>query len=228
MEELELRQYWHIIRRHWMIVIGIPIVAIIVSGILSFFVIRPQYEADTTLLVNQSQTSAEQAGLQYDSIMANQALVNTYSAIIKSASIEENVIQQLNLPYTVAQLDKMITVSSPTQSQVIDVKVIGPSEAQAVSIANALATDFQKRAARLMDVENVQIVDRAVNQPGAKPVKPNKKLNLAIALILGLLVGIGIAFLLEYLDNRIRSAEDAQRLLELPVLGTISDYSLER
>lgn len=224
MEEIELRQYWQIIRRHWLIVIGIPIIAVIVSGIFTFFFIKPQYAADTTLLVNQAPSSAAAAGLQYDSIMANQALVNTYSAIIKSASLEQSVISQLNLPYSAAQLNGMISVSSPTQSQVIDVKVTGPSEEQAVNIANALASNFQSRAASLMNVQNVQIVDKAIGLPNEKPVKPNKKLNLAIALILGLLVSVGIAFLIEYLDNRIRSVEDVQRLFNLPVLGVIADY----
>lgn len=224
MEEIELLHYWRVIRRHWLPVVVVPVVAAIVSGILSFFVLHPQYEADTTLLVNQPQNSAAQMALEYDSIMANQALVNTYSAIIKSNSIESSVIHKLGLPYTVQQLDKMITVSSPTQSQVIDVKVIAPSESQAVAIANALATTFQSRAAQLMNVENVQIVDRAFVQPNAKPVKPNKKLNVAVAFILGLIVGIGIAFLREYLDNRIRTPEDSERLLHLPVLGVVDEY----
>ncbi|WP_206832478.1 YveK family protein [Alicyclobacillus fructus] len=226
MEENELLHYWRVIRRNWLPVVIIPIVAAVVSGLLSFFVLHPQYEADTTLLVNQPQNSAAQMALEYDSIMANQALVNTYSAIIKSNSIESSVIDELHLPYTTAQLDKMITVSSPTQSQVIDVKVIAPNEAQAVSIANALATTFQHRAAQLMNVENVQIVDRAVVQPNAKPVKPNKKLNVAVAFILGLIVGIGVAFLREYLDYRIRTPEDAERLLQLPVLGVVEEYRL--
>lgn len=223
MEEIELRQYWQIIRRRWILVISIPIIAMIVSGVLSFYVIQPQYAADTTLLVNQK-PSDTQGVIPYSDIQANQALVNTYSAIIKSASVENEVIQQLHLPYSTGALDGMISVSSPTQSQVIDVKVTDKSEAEAVNIANTLASDFQSKAATLMNVENVQIVDKAIAPANPAPVKPNKKLNLAIALILGLLVSVGLAFLLEYLDNRIRSEEDAQRLLNLPVLGVVAEY----
>ncbi|WP_067617952.1 YveK family protein [Alicyclobacillus acidiphilus] len=223
MEEIELRQYWQIIRRNWILVISIPIIAVIVSGILSFMVIKPQYEADTTLLVNQQITGDTQLNLLSD-IQANQALVNTYSAIIKSASLEDEVIQQLHLPYSQSVLDGMVSVSSPTQSQVIDVKVIAPSESQAVAVANQLASDFQKRAETLMNVQNVQIVDKAVQPSVAKPVKPNKKLNLAIALILGILVSVGIAFMREYLDNRLRTEDDVARYLNVPVLGVVPDY----
>ncbi|CAM3783653.1 YveK family protein [Alicyclobacillus pomorum] len=222
MEELELRQYWNIIRKRWILVISIPIIAAIVSGVLSFFVLKPQYEADTTLLVNQKADS--NLSLQYQTIMANQALVTTYSNIIKSRTIEQAVIDNLNLPYTVKQLDAMITVSSPNQSQVIDVKVVDGSQAEAARIANALASVFQSKAETLMDVKNVQVVDPAEVVSNPSPVKPNKKLNIAIAFILGLMVSVGIAFLLEYLDNRLRTEEDVTRYLGLPVLGAIVDY----
>ncbi|MCL6598845.1 MAG: capsular biosynthesis protein [Alicyclobacillus macrosporangiidus] len=222
MEELELREYWYIIRKRLAIVLALPLIAMIVSAVLSFFVLKPQYEADTTLLVNQKVNG--NPSLEYQMILANQALVNTYSDIIKSATIERAVIQQLQLPYTLAEFDKMIQVTSPDKSQVIDVKVTDRSQVEAVKIANALATEFQNRAQQLMNVENVQIVDPAVVNPDAKPVKPNKKLNIAIALVLGLMVSTGLAFLLEYLDTRLKNEDDVHRYLNLPVLGVIGDY----
>ncbi len=226
MEELELQQYWAIIRKRWLLVILVPVIAVVMSGVLSFFVIKPQYEADTSLLVNQKQSS--NPSIQYAEIMANQALVKTYSDIIKSATVEQAVIDQLNLPYTTAQLDKTITVSSPDQSQVIRVKVVSPSQSLSTNIANSLAQVFQNKAQTLMDVQNVQIVDQAVSPQNPHPVKPNKKLNIAIAFILGLMVSLGMAFLMEYLDNRLRTEEDVRRYLNLPVLGAIIDYESER
>jgi len=130
MQEIELLEYWKIIRRRWLLVVLIPVIAVIVSAILSFFVIKPSYQADTTLLVNQTPTQTQ--GLQYDAIMVSQALVNTYSAIIKSESLESSVIHQLNLAYTPAQLDSMFSVTSPTPSQVIDVKVIETNQSETV------------------------------------------------------------------------------------------------
>jgi capsular polysaccharide biosynthesis protein len=222
MEELELRQYWDILRKRWLLVVAIPVIAALVSGVLSFFVLKPQYEADTTLLVNQK--SSSDPSLVYSTITANQALVSTYSNIIKSRTIEQAVIDDLKLPYTAQQLDGMIQVSSPNQSQVIDVKVVDGSQAEAARIANELASVFQRKAETLMDVKNVQVVDPAEAISNPVPVKPNKKLNVAIAFILGLMVSVGLAFLLEYLDNRLRTEEDVKRYLGLPVLGAIVDY----
>jgi capsular polysaccharide biosynthesis protein len=224
-EELELREYWAIIRKRITLVIAIPLIAALVSGVISFFVLKPQYEANTTLLVNQKQDNNPL--LQYQVIMANQALVKTYSDIIKSQTLENQVISQLHLPYTVEELDKMVDVSAPDQSQVIEVSVTAPSQVEAAKIANTLASVFQQQAEKLMDVKNVQIVDPAVVEAHPKPVKPNKTLNIAIAFILGLMVSIGLAFLLEYLDNRLRDEEAVMRYLNLPVLGTVVDYTEE-
>jgi capsular polysaccharide biosynthesis protein len=222
MEELELREYWHIIRKRWLLVVLIPVIAVIISGVLSFFVIKPQYQATTTLLVNQKLSN--NTSLQYTDVMTSQALVNTYTNIIKSENIESTVISHLNLSMTPGELNSMIAVSSPNQSQVIQVNVTSPSYGEAMKIANQLASVFQQKAQVLMNIENVQIIDKALQQASPHPVKPNKKLNLAIALILGLMVSVGLAFLLEYLDNRIRSEEDVRRYLNLPVLGTVMDF----
>lgn len=227
MEELELRQYWAIIRKRWRIVIAIPVIAVIISALVSLFILQREYQANTTLLVNQKQSSAAAAGLQYQDILANQAMVSTYTAIIKSYSLEASVVNQLGLSYTPKQLDGMINVSSPTQSEVIQISVTSPNLTQSVDIANALAADFQGQAKQLTQVQNVQVVDYASAEQNPNPVKPNKKLNVAIALILGLMVSVGLAFLLEYLDNRIRTVEDVERYLQLPVLGTVVEYDSE-
>lgn len=222
MEELELREYWSILRKRWILVVLIPVIAIIVSGLFSFFVLQPQYDASTTLLVNQKTNNS--APIQYQDIQTSEALVKTYSDIIKSRTIESAVIQDLHLNLTTDQLDKMVSVSSPDQSQVIQVTVTSPDVHQAAGIANDLAAEFQSKAQTIMDVQDVHVVDKAIVPAHPHKVKPNKKLNLAIALILGLMVSVGLAFLLEYLDTRIRTEDDVRRYLNLPLLGSVVDF----
>lgn len=232
MEEIELKQYWAIIRRRWKLVLSIPVIAVIVSAIFSLYFITPQYQANTTLLVNpktdaSSAASAAASAQAYQALLLGQGMVPTYTQIIKSYAVEQAVIGQLGLTMSPNTLNGMINVSSPTQSEVIQISVTGPSLAQGVDIANTLATTFQKKAKLLMQVQNVQVIDLANSAQNPHPVKPNKKLNVAIALILGLMVSVGLAFLLEYLDNRIRTVDDVQRYLQLPVLGTIVEHDVE-
>jgi len=65
----------------------------------------------------------------------------------------------------------------------------------------------------------VEIVDKAV--PGVRPVRPNKPLNIALGIIIGLVVGVGLAFFIEYLDTSVKTIDDVERSLQCPVLGVI-------
>ena len=75
-----------------------------------------------------------------------------------------------------------------------------------------------------MNVDNVTILAVAEVGENASPVKPQPLLNIAIAFVVGLMAGVGVAFLLEYLDNTIKTEQDVERLLELPVLGAIATF----
>jgi capsular polysaccharide biosynthesis protein len=72
-----------------------------------------------------------------------------------------------------------------------------------------------------MNVDNVSVLAKAEIKENPTPVKPNPLLNIAIAVLVGLMAGIGLAFLLEYMDNTIKDEDDIERLLELPILGSI-------
>jgi capsular polysaccharide biosynthesis protein len=88
-----------------------------------------------------------------------------------------------------------------------------------MDITNAVAEVFQSKVVDIMQVESVQIIDKA-EKPNI-PVSPNKKLNLAVALILGISLGIFIILAIEYFDNTVKTPEDIEKYLELPVIGTI-------
>lgn len=74
-----------------------------------------------------------------------------------------------------------------------------------------------------MNVDNVNILSTAEVKENPSPVKPQPVLNMAIAFVVGLMTGVGLAFLLEYLDNTIKTEQDIERVLQLPVLGAISE-----
>jgi capsular polysaccharide biosynthesis protein len=222
MEEIEFREIFHILWKRKIMIVSITLIATIISAILSFFVIPPKYEATTTLLVNKKQGENVPIGAEYNEILANQALVKTYNEIIKSRSVEDTVIEKLHLAMTTEQLDQYIKVNAVNQSQVFSVTVTYKDPHMAVEIANAIADTFKQKVVSLMQVENVQIVDKAIEQNPPVPVSPKKALNITIAFVLGIMVSVGLAFMLEYFDNTIKTEEDIQRVLDLPVLGSIA------
>ncbi|WP_313427564.1 YveK family protein [Siminovitchia terrae] len=221
-ETISLRELMETIRKRLNLIVLITMAAVLISGIVSYFVITPIYQSSTQLLVNQ--TKSDQTIVNPGEIQTNLQLINTYSVIIKSAAILNQVNEDLDLGMTVSQLDKKITVQSEKDSQVVNITVQDPDPNQAAEIANQIATVFQKEIVDIMNVDNVSILAKAEVGETQSPVKPRPLLNIAIAFIVGLMAGIGIAFLLEYLDNTVKTEQDVEKLLELPVLGAIATF----
>lgn len=95
----------------------------------------------------------------------------------------------------------------------------------AASIANATSAQFSRSVIEIKKVDSVSVVDSAVAP--LNPIKPKKLLNILIAFVVGLMTAVGLAFLLEYLDNTIKDSQDVENVLGLPVLGIIPNYELD-
>lgn len=224
-EEIELRQYWEMLKKRWIIVLVLPIIAALTSGIISFFIIKPVYQASTTLIVGKKAAEEGQAAVQMldnSVLLANQQLAKTYAAIAQSRTVEQSVIDDLELSMTVAELDKLITINPVKTTEILEIQVENTNPELAADIANSMADEFSAAVIAIKKVDSVSIVDTAV-VPNV-PVKPNKKLNILIAYVVGLMAAVGLVFLLEYLDNTIKTSGDVENVLGIPVLGVIPNY----
>ncbi|HZG73370.1 MAG TPA: Wzz/FepE/Etk N-terminal domain-containing protein [Chondromyces sp.] len=224
-ETISLREVAETLRKRIKLIILITVTAALISGVVSYFVLTPVYQASTQLLVNQAKN--EQQLYNPAEVQTNLQLINTYNVIMKSPAILEKVAQNLDLNITAQQLNEKITVEGQGESQVVNLSVQDPNPANAVAIANETARVFQEEIANIMNVDNVTVLSKATAGEGMAPVKPQPLLNIAIALVVGLMAGVGLAFLLEYLDNTIKSEQDVERLLELPVLGAVTSMEAE-
>lgn len=219
-ETISLKELLETLQKRLRLIISTTLMAILIAGVVSYFFITPIYQASTQLLVNKS--NDEQAAYQYNEVQTNLQLINTYNVIIKSPAILELVIKDLDLNMTVDQLNAKITVENATNSQVVNLSVQDPSPAMAVKIANKTAEVFQKEITKIMNVDNVSILAKATVGDNPSPIKPKPLLNIAIATVVGLMVGVGVAFLLEYFDNTIKTEQEIEKILGLPVLGVIA------
>lgn len=216
---MELKQYFNIMLKRWWIIVALTLAAGIAAALVSFFVLEPVYEASTTLYVINKQPDV-QASIAYNDVMAGQLLVNDYREIVKSAAITSSVIDGLGLEgQTPEGLAEKISVDSKNDTRVIEIKVQDKDPETAVAIADKLGNVFVSKVKELMKVETVSILDSA--RLPKEPVKPQPYINIALAVFAALFMAIGIIFLMEYLDDTIKTAEDVEKHLGLTVLGTI-------
>ncbi|MCY9006789.1 YveK family protein [Peribacillus frigoritolerans] len=221
-ETISIKDIFKTLKKRWKLIMLLTLIAALISGSISYFLLTPVYQSSTQILVNQKQSENQ---LDSTQIKSNIDMINTYSVIIKSPAILEKVIDELELDQSVDQLSQKITINSQQNSQVFSLTVQDSNPAKAVEIANTVSSIFQKEIKDIMKVDNVSILAKAEIKENPTPVKPNPLLNIAIAIVVGLMAGIGLAFLLEYMDNTIKDEDDIERLLELPILGSIQKIS---
>jgi len=221
-ETISLKELFQTIKKRMSLILLITFTAVAVSGILSYFVLTPIYSVSTQLLINKTNEGAQ---YNYSEIQTNLQLINTYNDIIKSSLVLDAVVEQLGDDYTAEQLRDKISITSGQNSQVVTLSVEDKDPNMAAKIANTTAAVFQEKVVEFMKIDNVNSLGDAKVSENISPVKPKPLLNIAIALVVGLMAGVGIAFLLEYLDNTIKTESDIEKLLELPVLGVISTIS---
>jgi len=220
-ETISLKEIFEVIKERILVILFFIIGAASIAAFVSYFILTPKYDATAQFIVNQGKDDPA-AQFSVNDIRTNVELINTYEVIIKSRVILGDVVEELNLDYSAAQLEGKIQVSSAQNSQVVNVTVNDPDPVLAANIANATVKIFQQQVPELMNVDNVRILTEAQVSANPRPVAPKPNLNIAIAIVLGGMLGVGLAFLLEYLNTQIETEEDIEKSLELPVLGSIS------
>ncbi len=192
---IELREIFQILKKYIKLVIIVPIIFAVFGALISIYLIDPVYEASTTLIVRQNKDSK-----------SNTVLDNTKNAL---------GLSEIN--------GKAITVSPVKDTQILKVAVQDTNPQLAMNIANTLVEEFTVEIVRITKADNVAVVDYATLP--ARPIKPNKSMNTAIAAVLGEMIVLMIIFLKEYLDNTIKTEKDIEKHLGISVIGTIPNFN---
>ena len=218
---LDLRQIFGIIKKYILLILSIPTLASLVAGVLVFFVFTPIYQAETTLIVRARATS-QTGQVVHSDLLASRLLVRTYREIARSRTVAQEVLRTLRLDLTTEELSDMVDVTLRGDTEIISISVAHPDPRFAAQLANAVAESFRSNTMRIMDAENVTVVDAATVP--RSPVRPRKLLTIVVAGFAGGMVGVGAAFVLSYLDNTFKRAEDIADHLGLPVLGVVPQF----
>ncbi|MGB3159715.1 MAG: Wzz/FepE/Etk N-terminal domain-containing protein [Carnobacterium sp.] len=220
-EEISLAELFAILKKRKIMILSVGLVMLILAAGFTFFIATPQYSSTAQLLVNRKTESTE--GIQLTDINTNVQMINTYKDIIKGPVILKPVIDKLEMDLTTAQLSEKIEILTQDNSQVFSLKVTDESPFEAAKIANEVTTTFQNEIGNIMNVENVTIISEAT--PSNNQISPNNPLNLVIGLLVGLMLGVGAAFLLEFMDKSVRDERFITEEIGWTNLGSVSEMT---
>lgn len=226
MEEqvISISEIFEALKKRWILIVSITLVATLISGVLSFFVIKPTYETSTKVFIGKEESNQE--GYNTNDIQMYQKLLQTYAETIKTNEVVQAAINSTNnTDLTVPAVKGALTVTPVSDTQILQIKYQNKSPEVAKEILENVTNEFVVLAKELVPNGNVRVIE-AVQLP-ENPVAPNKKMNIAIAFLLGLMVSVGVVFLLEYLDNTFKSKENLEKELDIPVIGLIPSFEEE-
>ena len=226
MEEqvISISEIFEALKKRWILIVSITLVATLISGILSFFVIKPTYETSTKVFIGKEESNQE--GYNTNDIQMYQKLLQTYAETIKTNEVVQAAINSTNnTDLTVPAVKGALTVTPVSDTQILQIKYQNKNPEVAKEILEGITNEFVILAKELVPNGNVRVIE-AVQLP-ENPVAPNKKMNIAIAFLLGLMVSVGVVFLLEYLDNTFKSKENLEKELDIPVIGLIPSFEEE-
>ncbi len=219
MEEINLKELFDYLKERVLIVAIITLAILVVGCIYSIFIKTPMYKSQTTFVLVSDDGTAGGGGYSQAEVNLNKNLVSTYSDLVKSNRVIDKVIKNLSLNYSVNTLKGRITVINTTNTEIIKVNVEDPDKALAADIANELIKVFGEEIKEIYRLQNVSVVD--VAEEAEYPYNVNIIKDIVIYLLVGIVLACGIIFVIYYFDTTIKSADEVEKKLGLPVFGIV-------
>ena len=156
MEEIDLKELLNYFVSKMFLMLSIIFVVLIIGFSYDAFIKVPKYKSYTTILL-----TTENSTITSTDVMLNKNLIDTYAEIIKSRKVVGKVIENLNLDYTIEELQKNISVANVNDTEIIKITVDNKDGNLAKNIANEIAKVFNGEIIKLYNIQNIGIVDYA-------------------------------------------------------------------
>lgn len=223
---MEIRDYARLLRKQWRL-IAASLVAVLAAAVVVTLNTTPQYRTSVGFFVSTSGGSNEASGSSaYTGGLFSQQRVKSYASIVAGPLMADQVAVDLGgLPP--AAVEQHIAAAAVPDTVLLMVTITDPSPRRALAIAQSVARLFPALANTLESPEaggassvKVSVVQQPRLPDGAFSPRPAR--NGALAVVLGLLVGIGLAVLRETLDNTVKHPDDIREVIGAATLGVIT------
>ena len=218
MEEIDLKDLFTMFWNKKIQIVLIILIFAIIGVIYTMGFVTPIYSSYTTVLLVGSNSNEENKITTTD-ITLNSKLVSTYSILIKSSDVVNRVISNLGINMSAEDLKNSISVTSEEDTEVLRITVRNQNPAYAAKIANEIASVFSDKVAEIYNINNVYIVDKAVES--SVPSNINHKRDVLIFMAIGIAVSVAYVIIANMLDTTVKTVEDVEKNFKIPVIATI-------
>lgn len=227
MEELDFKELFNMFWNKRAQVLLIIAIFIVIGFIYTIGFVTPMYTSSTTLVLAKiDDKNADSGSITTSDITLNSKLISTYSELVKSKKVLREVITNLNININEDKLRSGIAVSSVKDTELIKITVTNEDANIATQVANEIAKVFEKQVAEMYNINNVYVVDEA--ELATSPSNINHIKDMIIFTFIGIVVAAIYVIVLNMLDTTIKSVEEVEKLLNLPVIASIPVWGFEK
>jgi capsular exopolysaccharide synthesis family protein len=225
---LNLRDFLKLVRARW-ITVAVTTVVAVLAAVAVTLLTTPLYEASTRLFVSTA-AGGDSLSDKYQGTLDSQQRVLSYTDLLMGRTLAQRTVDKLGLNMSADALQANVKATAKPDTVLIDVSVLDASPVRARDIANTLSDEFVGMAKELETPEdgspaNVRVVvEQRASIPDA-PVTPNTTRNIALGLLVGVVLGVGLALVRHYLDNTVK---DHQTLEEITGVGLVGSIPLDK
>ena len=208
------------IKKGWRIIVVTTLIFTIAAIVANFFFIEPQYKAYTKLFVGKDRNEDKSENYNSSEVQMYQKLSKTYIDIIQTNDTVENACKAKGIEANPQDILSRLTVSSESDTQILTIEYLDKDRERARDIVEAISEEFQNTSTQFFNAY-VKVVE-TVKLPQA-PATPNKKVNIAISFLLGIIFGTAIVLIIQLFDRTFKDKEEVERVVGIPVIGTIPE-----
>lgn len=220
MEEINIKDLLSYLKKYIFIIVLVAAFFLIEIIIYDKNIKTPMYSSSTTLVLTQANENTNMnTTITQNDININQKLVKTYSQIIKSKLVLQQVIDNLKLDYTVGELSGKISVQSVQDTEILRISVKDKDKKKTAIIANEVAEVFSKEVAQIYQLNNISIIDKAVVPTGV--CNNTLKRDMVLAVFVAVALSVGVLFVIYYFDDSVKLSDNLEEEIKMPIVAKI-------
>lgn len=213
--EVDLVELLYRLIEKWKIIVLACLFGALIAAVCTFYFITPMYTATSKLYV----VNAKDSAINLSDLQIGNYLASDYTEVFSNWHVHEMVLQRLGLDYTYSQLAEMVSVENPKDTRILYVNVVSDDPQEAKDMADTYAQVAREFIAVKMDTEQPNIFEEALLP--SRPSSPNKSRNIIMGFMIGFILSCSVTVAQFLMDDRLRSADDIEKYVQLPTLGVM-------
>ena len=216
--EIDLKEVFYLLLSHWKSIFLAMLIGAAIFGAYHTFLLKPSYQADASIYITSTDSM-----ISFSDLQLSAALTDDYANIIKSRTVLNRVIDELDLNLNYKQLGALISVENPESTHIVDIKVTCDDPELSRNITNALMNISVDQIYQVIGSGEPTVIDYAMAE-AVQDVTPGLKKYLMLGALLGALIVCAIVVLRMLTDTTLKTVGDLDRYLHLPVLAAVPYY----